>query len=554
MKRPQNLKRPEITVEHISITLTNYQKYQFFTNQNLLDIFANPRRFFSKTLTLFSTDFTVVIPGSSFISRFMNVNPIKRQSLISLLSTMAVTTVGFLSTMYFAHFLGPAPLGEYFLFLAYFGVFNLIGDGGFGGAAVKRISEGMEQNEYLSAFVFLRIILLVASVSALILIFFYTEMITPGIFLWLLLALVISVFSSCTANALYGAGKTGIFQITVFLDAFMRTIVQVVAVFIGFSAGGLAGGFVFGMIVGGFINFWYIDLRLARFRLFHIKNLLGFSMWSFLASSGAVVYNYADTILIGYFLGDTDVGIYRTAFQLTSVATFTTLAFHMVLYPKISGWQAQNNLAAIENALARAFTYSLILAVPVCIGGWILGERLLYFVYGSSFARGADTLYLLFLVQIANVFMFLGTMCLNSINRPKDAFLVTAVASITNIVLDFYLIPVFGISGAATATLIAMILNAGIALFLLSRIISVKIEVIPVRNIVIAASIMGIVIEMLRLFVPFSNVLMVLFAVCIGAGLYILILLKIDTGIHDEIQDLIHTLGLPWPRWLREGF
>jgi O-antigen/teichoic acid export membrane protein len=78
----------------------------------------------------------------------MNISSIQRQSVIYVASTIGLTVVGFVSTIYFAHTLGPAPLGAYFLFLAYFGIFYLIGDGGFGGAAVKRISEGKEPDEY----------------------------------------------------------------------------------------------------------------------------------------------------------------------------------------------------------------------------------------------------------------------------------------------------------------------------------------------------------------------------------------------------------------------
>ena len=97
----------------------------------------------------------------------MSISSIQRQSIITLSSTIALTGLGFLSTIYFAHSLGPAPLGVYFLFLAYLGILNVLGDGGFGSAAVKRISEGKEQNEYLSAFVFIRIVLLALSVSLL---------------------------------------------------------------------------------------------------------------------------------------------------------------------------------------------------------------------------------------------------------------------------------------------------------------------------------------------------------------------------------------------------
>jgi len=128
-----------------------------------------------------------VFIDSLFISRLMNIGSIQRQSVIFVASTIGLTLVGFLSTIYFAHALGPAPLGAYFLFLAYFGILNLIGDGGFGGAAVKRISEGREPDEFFSAFVFIRVALLAVSVTALL----WAEPLlkdapSSGIFFWLL--------------------------------------------------------------------------------------------------------------------------------------------------------------------------------------------------------------------------------------------------------------------------------------------------------------------------------------------------------------------------------
>ena len=481
----------------------------------------------------------------------MEINPIQRQSLIALGSTVALTAIGFLSTVYFAHLLGPAILGDYFLFLAYFGTLNLIGDGGFGGAVVKRISEGKEQNEYFSVFVFLRTLLVVVSVSALLLVaLFYKDLFSSGMFFWLLLALIVSVFSSCTAMAVYGTGKVGIYQISTFLETLIKIIIQIIAVILGFAFEGLAGGFVMGMIASGLVNYHFFSLSLVRFRLSHLWNLFGFSFWIFLTSSGSLVFCYADTILIGYFMGNTNVGIYRTAFQLTSIATFTTLAFHTVLYPKISHWETQGDLAAIGTTLARAVTYSLFLAIPVCIGGWVLGERLLYFLYGASFTGGTTALYVLLVVQIANVFMYLGTMSLNSLNRPKDAFVVTAIASIINIVLDIVLIPVLGISGAAIATLIAMTLNGFMAFKRLSQVVTVKFEIGAIKNILLSSVLMGIIIVLISYAVPLTHVLLVLGTFVIGGICYFAILIKTDLEIHEEFRNLAIKIGVPWPRWL----
>jgi O-antigen/teichoic acid export membrane protein len=481
----------------------------------------------------------------------MNISSIQRQSLIFLVSTISLTIVGFASTIYFAHVLGPAPLGAYFLFLAYFGILNLIGDGGFGGAAVKRISEGKESDEYFSAFVFIRIVLLAASVTVLLYAEPYLKDATSsGIFIWLLLALIVSVFSGSTAIGMYGSGRVGVSQISNFVDTILRILFQIMAIFLGFGVAGLAGGFVVGLIAGGLVNFRYLNLKLVRFRKSHLKNLSGFSFWIFLTASGSLVFSYADTVLIGFYMTNADVGIYRTAFQLTSVATFTTLAFHTVLYPKISSWEVQGKVREIENSLARAFTYSLLLAIPTCVGGWILGERLLFFLYGASFVEGAPALFFLLVVQIVNVFMYLGTMSLTALNRPRNVFWITVIASITNIILDIVLIPVLGITGAAIATLIAMTLNAFGALILLSRIISIKFEYTPVKNMLFATGCMGIFLLFIHFIFPLTNIAAVLTVVIIGTGIYVSVLFKLDKEIHNELKKLSLDLGIPWPEWL----
>jgi O-antigen/teichoic acid export membrane protein len=481
----------------------------------------------------------------------MKISSIQRQSVITLFSTISLTGIGFLSTIYFARTLGPAPLGAYFLFLAYFGIFNLVGDGGFGSAAVKRISEGKEANEYFSAFVFIRIVLLAVSVTLLLIAEPYLKDITSsGIFFWLLLALIVSVFSSSAGTGVYGTGKVGIYQISGFVDSLIRILFQIIAVFIGFGVAGLTGGFVGGLIAGGITNFRYIDLKLVRFKISHLKSLFSFSFWIFLTASGSLIFSYADTILIGFFMSNADVGIYRTAFQLTLVATFTTLVFHTVLFPKISNWGTQGQITEIENSLARAWTYSLFLAIPTCIGGWILGYKLLYYLYGVSFVGGAHALNFLLLAQVVNVFMFLGTMSLAALNRPKDAFLITVIAAITNILLDIALIPVIGITGAAVATLIAMTLNALGVLILLSRVISIKIEYGAVKHIIYASGIMGIFLLFIYFLLPLTHVAAVFTMVIVGAGIYLLVLFKLDRKIHDEIRDLSVNIGVPWPKWL----
>lgn len=488
---------------------------------------------------------------NSILTRIMNIEPVRRQSIVTIIGQIAFTLIGFLSTMYFAHTVGASILGAYFLFVAYFGILTLLGEGGFGGAAVKRISEGKEQNEYFSAFVALRVILLVVSISILLLARpLFIDLNNSGLFSWLLVALIVGVFSSSVSKGIYGLSKVGVYQISGFFNSTGRVIFQIVAIFFGFGVAGLAGGFVFGMVASGMLGLRFMELRFVRFGSRHLKSMLSFSFWIFLASGGSLVFNYADTVAIGYFLENADVGIYRVTFLFTSVATFTTVAMRTVLFPKVSNWSTQGNFDMVETALAKGFTYSLLLAIPVFVGGLLLGERMLFFFYGADFVRGVSVLYLLLAAQVVNVFMYIQTMYLSALNHPKKAFKVVAVASTANILLDLILIPLFGIMGAAVATLLTMTLNAVLAYRVLSKLINVRLESKSVWNILLSSFIMGAFLVSYRLLISLSSVWLTLLPVVAGGVFYAVLLLKFDTNIHDELQAMVVQVGMPWPRWL----
>ncbi|MDD2339403.1 MAG: flippase [Methanosarcina sp.] len=479
------------------------------------------------------------------LTQFMKIEPLRRHSIVTLTAIISLTAIGFLSTMYFAHSVGESVLGAYFLFLAYFNTLNLLFDGGLGGAAVKRISEGREKNEYFTAVFVLRVFLVGVSIILLLFARSILENIDrSGAYSWLFIALIIGIFWNSVSNGNYGSGKVGLNQTCGFINSASCVIFQVIAVYLGFGVNGLAGGFVFGMIVATVIGFRFLDLKLKKFNIGHLKSIFSYSFWVFLASSGSLVFSYADTIIIGYFLETADVGIYRVAFQFTTAATFTTTAMRTVLFPKVSNWNANGELKMAENAFAKGITYSLMLAVPVFVGGILLGDKMLYFFYGESFAQGTQTFYILLVVQLVNVFMFLQTMYLNALNRPKESFKVTAVAAAANIALDFMLIPVLGILGAAVATLITMILNSFLAYIILKRIINLKLEFQEIRNVVIASLLMGLGVGCYRILVPLSNIWLTLIPVILGSVLYILLLLKLDTNIRDEVIQIGKQIGL----------
>ena len=486
-----------------------------------------------------------------FFSRIMSLSAIQRQSTLSLFFTVLITLIGFFSTMLFSHILGKDLMGVYYLFVAYYGIFNMIGDGGFGQAAVKRISEGKEQNEYLTAYACLRgLLIVVSTVILLTLSPLFIDLQEYNIVLCIILTIAAAAFGNTITMGVYGLGHVGVKNVGVGIGELARIIVQIGTVLLGYSVYGLIGGYIAGIIVSGILCIKYFTFRPAKFGFRHIKSLFAYGFWIFLISTGSLAFSYTDTIFIGYFMTNGDVGVYRTAFQFTSAAAFITAAIAPTLTPKISRWSKDNEWEKIVYPVSRGITFGLILAVPVLFGGIFLADKLLYYFYGADFAAGAAACCILFAVQIVAVFTtFLGT-ALSASDHAKQSFYATATAAVVNIILNCILIPILGINGAAISTLISYSLNAVLIAYFLRRYISIRIEKRPIFHIIISAAVMGIFVFIYTLFVPLDNVILTLIPVAVGAFIYFFLLFKIDRGIRDEIAGMVKTFGIPWPKWL----
>jgi len=345
------------------------------------------------------------------------------------------------------------------------------------------------------------------------------------------------------SSGIAGCGKIGISATADFINNVSRILIQVVAVFLGYGVAGLAGGFVMGLFVGSIIQLRFFDLHLVRFGWRHLKSLSSFSFWSFLVGGGSLVFVYSDSMMIGYFLNNADVGIYRVIFQFTAFAAFTTITLRKTLWPKVSRWDKIGETGLIEESLSRAFTYSLILAIPLFVGGALLGDRLLYYFYGANFVS-YPTLILLFTVQIVNIFQYFFSTYIIAMDQVKEMSKIIVVAVFANIVLNVVLIPLMGISGAAVATLVTMSLNAILARRVLARMITLRVERSSLLNIFKASIAMGVVVGGYRLVVPLSSVWLALVPVVLGGVVYGVMILKLDRNIYEELKGIMMQMNM----------
>ncbi|MDD1664242.1 MAG: oligosaccharide flippase family protein [Methanomicrobiales archaeon] len=469
---------------------------------------------------------------------------VHRHGVMMLASSTIITFIGFFATMFYAHWLGAEILGYFFLFLSFYSLLSLLSDLGINYATLKRISEGTEQDAYFTTSLLVRLALF--GVVSIILVVFrdrFVDLNNAGLFWILILAFGIGTIASCLATAVAGANRLGLAASMSILDNITRICVQVTAVLLGYQIFGLVGGLIAGLLVEMGIALRYLDFRPVRVHLRHLQSLLHYSVWAFLASSGTAFLENANIILIGYFMASSDVGIYGICWTFSYFALFVSTALTNTLWVKVSRWSSDGEKEAIALSLTRAISYALLFALPIIIGGILLGRDLLYYLYSADFAAGFLPLAILFLARgFQSVYQLFYTF-LMAMDAAQDAFLIVLAGSIVNFALSLLLIPAAGLAGAAAGTLAAAVICLGLALWKVRRRTAVIFDTPAVLRFVAAAGVMGVVVLVGQTVISIQSFWKPLSLTLIGAGVYFGILLLVDGRLREDAR---RTLRIRW--------
>lgn len=193
------------------------------------------------------------------------------------------------------------------------------------------------------------------------------------------------------------------------------------------------------------------------------KEVLSESYHFILSGLMTAIYSQMDKIMIGKMLTDMDVGLYTTATAICSMWIFIPTAIINSFRPTIMVIKQSGNQAFYKKRLEQLYSLIIWLCIFVSIVVCIFGPLIIRILYGEAYMGAIETLR----ISIwSETFAMIGTargiwiLCENK-NKYVKYYLV--IGAIVNVILNALLIPVYGINGAAFATLITQIVTSIIA-------------------------------------------------------------------------------------------
>ena len=169
-----------------------------------------------------------------------------------------------------------------------------------------------------------------------------------------------------------------------------------------------------------------------------------------------VINARADILMLGAFKGVEAAGIYVPVNRGSQLIAFIFIAFNGVLAPIIASDYAQGKKQHLQKAVTKSARSVLLVATPLAIG-LSLGGYWYLSLFGEGFTEGQGALNILCLGQLAIAATCFGGLLLNMTGHERYTATSSAVSVILNVLLNAWFIPLWGVEGAALATVISLV-------------------------------------------------------------------------------------------------
>ncbi|MEX5306133.1 polysaccharide biosynthesis C-terminal domain-containing protein [Kocuria sp. CPCC 205258] len=199
--------------------------------------------------------------------------------------------------------------------------------------------------------------------------------------------------------------------------------------------------------------------------------------WSFASARGvtAVVetlLEWIDVLLVALFLGPAAAGVYGVVNRCIRMGAMLDHTARMVTGPSISAALAVGNVEAARSVFTRTTTVLVAAAAPFYLTLMVFGPAVLS-LFGDGFAGGYPALLVISAAMLIAVSAGGVQSLLLMAGRSRWQLMNKSAALLVALGLNLWLIPQWGLVGAATAWAASVLTDVGLALFQSVRLLGI---------------------------------------------------------------------------------
>jgi len=224
--------------------------------------------------------------------------------------------------------------------------------------------------------------------------------------------------------------------------------------------------------VAALVQLAMLDTRLRKSiargpRAYAPRLWLKFAFAIYMVDGFYLLLTHCDIILLQLFVEPDQVGIYSASVKLASVVSFVYFAVSAAAAHKFTELQVSGRGEELNAFMRTSVRWTFLPSLAISAAIVALGKPLLW-LFGPEFVDGYPLLAILVVGLLARASVGPVERLLTMCGQQTFCALIYASAFVLNIALNLFLVPKFGLPGAAIATATALVVES-ILLFLVAK-------------------------------------------------------------------------------------
>jgi|GEM_PF-3460226 len=385
---------------------------------------------------------------------------------------VAVFAITFLSTPVLVRVLGgPAAYGDYKFLMSGFALLMIVVSSGVTDGVQKFVGESNrypDWEDHVVGFYVRSALLLALGGGALVAGVAFSGVASRAFgpdyhrYLLALAGLVVAAqFRSLAQRILRGLGEEQYSEPLRVLDAAVWGIGGIVLAWAGLGVTGVLLAHILGGALVAVIGFLLVSQRVRLREVLSrtpsrlpVRKLASFNAMSIVLVLFMTSLYKIDVIMIRTFLTDELTGDYAAALALAEHLWFVPLSIQGIFIHSTSSLWSERRTDEIDDLASKTTRYTVLFTALLALGIAALADRFIPLYYGPGFENAVLPLLILLPGAVALAVVRPIYAIGQGSGELRPLVLVTGIAAAINAVLNFVLIPRFGIVGAAVATTI----------------------------------------------------------------------------------------------------
>jgi O-antigen/teichoic acid export membrane protein len=204
-----------------------------------------------------------------------------------------------------------------------------------------------------------------------------------------------------------------------------------------------------------YLGEWHLRPSRAALGVVPVKEVLSFSGFVILSSLSGTIIGSIDALMVGSSINLAATGVYTTAFFISTALTIPARSLNKIAFPLLADYWKAQDMPRMADFYRRTTRLNTVVGCWLALG---IGLNLdfIYSLMRPEFAAGATAVLLLLAGRLFDNITGVNGLILVTSPRYRFDLFFNITLAVATVLLNLFFIPLYGLTGAALATLLAM--------------------------------------------------------------------------------------------------